>query len=313
MGGTCDSVGVGGCWTAGCFGPFTKRFGSGAINILQARVALANGTLVTASKCSHPDLFMSLRGGGGGLAGVVIDFVARSHRAPTYTSRAEFAATANTPTSCHALVAKTLQASAMSSMNGTAGTLCDNGGLQWSCGADGGHASISCSAYEGDPAAMKKHLQPLSDWAKLQPATIHGVLTGFVDWNTSAFDPSHPTASLPWMEKHPDREISTALLASMSRFFPARYMATAEGSAALATAIVNISNLLSEHQVTLPTIPFMGAKGQAGLSMELTAEFHTTGLNPVMLDAVGTWLIVSGAGCGGRRCSILWTVARRTE
>ena len=35
MGGTCDSVGVGGCWTAGCYGPFTKRFGNGALNILQ--------------------------------------------------------------------------------------------------------------------------------------------------------------------------------------------------------------------------------------------------------------------------------------
>ena len=37
MGGGCDSVGVAGCWMAGCFGPFTKRFGSGAVNILQVR------------------------------------------------------------------------------------------------------------------------------------------------------------------------------------------------------------------------------------------------------------------------------------
>ena len=26
MGGTCDSVGVGGCWLGGCYGPFTKKF-----------------------------------------------------------------------------------------------------------------------------------------------------------------------------------------------------------------------------------------------------------------------------------------------
>ena len=25
MGGTCDSVGVGGCWLGGCYGPFTKK------------------------------------------------------------------------------------------------------------------------------------------------------------------------------------------------------------------------------------------------------------------------------------------------
>lgn len=51
MGGTCDSVGVGGCWTAGCYGPFTKRFGNGAINILEAKVVIADGTILTVSKC----------------------------------------------------------------------------------------------------------------------------------------------------------------------------------------------------------------------------------------------------------------------
>jgi len=43
---------------------------------------------------------------------------------------------------------------------------------------------------------------------------------------------------------------------------------------------------------TKPTDCMMGAKGQGGLSAELTAEFHTTSLNPVLLDATGTWLIM---------------------
>ena len=34
------------------------------------------------------------------------------------------------------------------------------------------------------------------------------------------------------------------------------------------------------------------AKGQAGLSPELTKEFGTTGLNPVLLDSTGTYLIM---------------------
>ena len=70
MGGTCDSVGVGGCWLGGCYGPFTKLFGNGAINLLEANVVLANGTLVTCSESQHPDLFWTLRGGGGGNTGV---------------------------------------------------------------------------------------------------------------------------------------------------------------------------------------------------------------------------------------------------
>lgn len=32
MGGTCDSVGVGGCWLGGCYGPFTKKFGNGSVS-----------------------------------------------------------------------------------------------------------------------------------------------------------------------------------------------------------------------------------------------------------------------------------------
>ena len=35
MGGTCDSVGVAGCWLGGCYGAFTKKFGNGAVNLLQ--------------------------------------------------------------------------------------------------------------------------------------------------------------------------------------------------------------------------------------------------------------------------------------
>ena len=41
---------------SGCYGAFSKKFGNGALNMLQARVVLANGSLVTASECSHPDL-----------------------------------------------------------------------------------------------------------------------------------------------------------------------------------------------------------------------------------------------------------------
>jgi hypothetical protein len=64
-------------------GPFTKRFGNGALNILEAKVVTADGTILTTSKCSHPDLFSSIRGGGGGAAAVVVDFVARWPQAIT--------------------------------------------------------------------------------------------------------------------------------------------------------------------------------------------------------------------------------------
>ena len=203
-----------------------------AINILQARVVLANGTVVTASKCSHPDLFASIRGGGGGVAGVVTEFVARSHREPRHMANAGFSGTAKTKAECLSLVARALQLSAATGMNHSAGTLCDNTGLSWGCNAQGGHVSVTCIAYEGDPLAMKAQLQPAVDWAKQQGGSIAGSVHGGIDWNASDYfanhyDPTNPT--FPWMERHPDREISTALLASMSKFLPAHYMATPVG------------------------------------------------------------------------------------
>jgi hypothetical protein len=78
-GGTCTSVGVGGCTLGGCFGPFSQKLGPAASNVLQAKVVLANGSLVTASKCSHPELFWALRGGGAGY-GVVTEWTMRAQR-----------------------------------------------------------------------------------------------------------------------------------------------------------------------------------------------------------------------------------------
>ena len=303
MGGTCDSVGVAGCWTAGCYGPFTKKFGNGALNILEARVVLANGTLVTTSKCSHPDLFMAIRGGGGGVAGVVTEFTAASHRTPNHLSDAGFSGSASSKAECTALIAKTLQASSVLATPGYAGELCDNGGTNWNWNGHNCTMSWSCNAYEGDPVAMQAKLRPLADWANAQNGTMRGSVSGAVSWNASYYRPDDPICTkpwsieqpnshckLPWMEHHADSEISTALLASMSKFFPAHYMATDAGSRALAEALIEIQELLPTE--TLPGDWMMGAKGQAGLPAELAAELHTTSLNPVLLDATGTYLIM---------------------
>ena len=70
---------AGGFTQGGGHGSLGPMYGLAVDNVLEVDVVIANGTLLTANKCTNPDLFWALRGGGGGTFGIVTRMVHKAH------------------------------------------------------------------------------------------------------------------------------------------------------------------------------------------------------------------------------------------
>ena len=108
QGGGCLTVGVSGFVQGGGFGSFSKAFGTGAANLLEAEVVTADGRTRIVNRWLEPELFFALRGGGGGTYGVVTRLTLATHRLPDSFGAVLFSVTANTDAAWTALVARVI-------------------------------------------------------------------------------------------------------------------------------------------------------------------------------------------------------------
>ncbi|QIK95869.1 FAD-binding oxidoreductase [Sphingomonas sp. HDW15A] len=82
QGGGCMTVGTAGFIQGGGFGSFSKQFGTGAANLVEAEVVTADGRVRVVNPWQDPELFFALRGGGGGTFGIVTRLTLKTYPLP---------------------------------------------------------------------------------------------------------------------------------------------------------------------------------------------------------------------------------------
>jgi hypothetical protein len=238
---------------------------------------------VTVNEAQLPDLFWGLKGGGLGLAGVVVSYVARAHPAPAHV------------TDCSASLSGANSAADFLDLGEAFLQLVDGplASAKWGSGGFGvGGFSISFLAhgYNLLPADCDAALAPIKAWVAADPGQRFRLSSSAKLWNASAWVPGQ---AFPWMEVHPDREISTAIATSFTRMLPLSMRYAPGGARALAGVMLNTS-LLSPPgggpNASRATSYFMADKAQGGLAPPQLEQFRATCLNPVLLDSSALYL-----------------------
>jgi hypothetical protein len=296
QGGGCTSVGAaGGFSQGGGFGSFSKKYGSGAANILEAEIVTADGKVLIANACQNKDLFWALRGGGGGTFGVVTKITYRTHDLPKTFGILEGQITASSDQAFKRLLEQFIHFYRENLNN-------EHWGEQVHVGGDN---TLSLAlVFQGlNQEEVELLWQPLKDWLAKKPDLFKiefkiTVIPAQKLWNYSyiqkSLEQNDPNTiykvkkedqSSYWWWDGDGEQVSKYWYSYLSRWIPVRLI-QADAARELAHILFNASrNWRVELHIN---------KGQAGASSEALRLSKETSINPVIYNA--PMLVILGAG-----------------
>jgi hypothetical protein len=283
QGGGCTTVGVAGLVLGGGFGSFSKRFGTGAANLLEAEVVTADGAVRVANEFRDPDLFWALKGGGGGSFGVVTRLTLRTHELPANFGEVKANVTAGSDPAYRAMVQQMVSFYRASLMN-------PHWGEQISF-QPGRRLSITMVFQGLDQGQATQTWVPFFDWVGARPGDYtltdqavvalpardfwNPAVLGSVPGIIQADDrPGAPKGNFFWANN--TDEVGEVLHAYQSTWLSQQLLAPGR-QPSLVDALVRASQ---SWQVTLHC-----NKGLAGAPANVLAETTDTAMNPAVLDA----------------------------
>ncbi|MVZ98095.1 FAD-binding oxidoreductase [Sphingorhabdus sp. IMCC26285] len=294
QGGGCMTVGTAGFIQGGGFGSFSKQFGTGAANLVEAEVVTADGVVRIVNAWQEPDLYFALRGGGGGTFAVVTRMTLRTHPLPDTFGAIMFEASATDDAAWKALVEQMLLFYREKLHN-------PNWGEQIRF-MPKRRLSVSMLCHSRSESEMRSTWAPFFDWiaaqagrVKLGAEPLILALPGRSFWDpdflrklpgiTLADDrPAANPDNLFWATNL--GEVGQVLNAYQSRWLAASWLQPARFDT-LVNALIDASR---EWSVGLHT-----NKGLAGGSAEALSATRETATNPEVLDAFALLICAADA------------------
>lgn len=295
QGGGCLTVGVAGLVQAGGFGSFSKNFGIAAAGLLEAEIVTADGAVRIANRCTNPDLFWGLKGGGGGSLGVVTRLALKTHQLPAFMGVVHTTVYASSEAAFRRLVGRFIDLFADDLLNPHWGEIVTL--------RPGNRLEIRMSFQGLDRQQAEAVWRPFFSWVTASPQdfTLRTPPTIVAIGARDAWNPAFLRAHFPGAALTDDRpgapadnifwsgnlaEAGHFLYGFQSVWLP-RELLRAGQREALADALVAAGRLWS--------VELHMQKGLAGGSEEAIAATRETAMNPAVLDAFAL-AIIAGEG-----------------